>query len=242
MARQRSIRSVPMWLRWLLPAMMLTQIAFRTIEPAPAALAAQLAPPPAINSLRLAALGEPVGFALLLTLNLQAFDTQPGVSIPFSQLDYVNLVQWLDTIATLDPTTSYPLLLASQVYSQVPDEAKQRAVLDFVYREFLEDPVLRWRWLAHASIIAKHRLDDPRLALRYARAIADDADDSRVPSWARQMHIFLLEDLEETEAARILLGGLLTSGTVTDEHEVRFLMERLKAMESADISSKASNP
>jgi len=242
MARQRSIRSVPMWLRWLLPAMMLAQIAFRTIEPAPAALAAQLAPPPAINSLRLAALGEPVGFALLLTLNLQAFDTQPGVSIPFSQLDYVNLVQWLDTIATLDPTTSYPLLLASQVYSQVPDEAKQRAVLDFVYREFLEDPVLRWRWLAHASIIAKHRLDDPRLALRYARAIADDADDSRVPSWARQMHIFLLEDLEETEAARILLGGLLTSGTVTDEHEVRFLMERLKAMESADISSKASNP
>jgi len=222
--------------------MMLAQIAFRTIEPAPAALAAQLAPPPAINSLRLAALGEPVGFALLLTLNLQAFDTQPGVSIPFSQLDYVNLVQWLDTIATLDPTTSYPLLLASQVYSQVPDEAKQRAVLDFVYREFLEDPVLRWRWLAHASIIAKHRLDDPRLALRYARAIADDADDSRVPSWARQMHIFLLEDLEETEAARILLGGLLTSGTVTDEHEVRFLMERLKAMESADISSKASNP
>ena len=242
MARQRSIRSVPMWLRWLLPAMMLAQIAFRTIEPAPAALAAQLAPPPAINSLRLGALGEPVGFALLLTLNLQAFDTQPGVSIPFSQLDYVNLVQWLDTIATLDPTTSYPLLLASQVYSQVPDEAKQRAVLDFVYREFLEDPVLRWRWLAHASIIAKHRLDDPRLALRYARAIADDADDSRVPSWARQMHIFLLEDLEETEAARILLGGLLTSGTVTDEHEVRFLMERLKAMESADISSKASNP
>ena len=222
--------------------MMLAQIAFRTIEPAPAALAAQLAPPPAINSLRLAALGEPVGLALLLTLNLQAFDTQPGVSIPFSQLDYVNLVQWLDTIATLDPTTSYPLLLASQVYSQVPDEAKQRAVLDFVYREFLEDPVLRWRWLAHASIIAKHRLDDPRLALRYARAIADDADDSRVPSWARQMHIFLLEDLEETEAARILLGGLLTSGTVTDEHEVRFLMERLKAMESADISSKASNP
>ena len=242
MARQRSIRSVPMWLRWLLPAMMLAQIAFRTIEPAPAALAAQLAPPPAINSLRLGALGEPVGFALLLTLNLQAFDTQPGVSIPFSQLDYVNLVQWLDTIATLDPATSYPLLLASQVYSQVPDEAKQRAVLDFVYREFLEDPVLRWRWLAHASIIAKHRLDDPRLALRYARAIADDADDSRVPSWARQMHIFLLEDLEETEAARILLGGLLTSGTVTDEHEVRFLMERLKAMESADISSKASNP
>ncbi|HUU73486.1 MAG TPA: hypothetical protein VMW70_12725, partial [Burkholderiales bacterium] len=235
MARQRSIRSVPMWLRWLLPAMMLGQIAFRTMEPAPAALAAQLAPPPAINSLRLAALGEPVGFALLLTLNLQAFDTQPGISIPFSQLDYVNLVQWLDAISTLDPATSYPLLLASQVYSQVPDEAKQRAVLDFVYREFLEDPVFRWRWLAHASIIAKHRLGDPRLALRYARAIADDADDARVPSWARQMHIFLLEDLEETEAARILLGGLLTSGTVTDEHEVRFLMERLKAMESADI-------
>ena len=133
-------------------------------------------------------------------------------------------------------------LLASQVYSQVPYKGKQRQMLDFVYRKFEEDPVRRWRWLAHAAIVAKPRLDDPRLALAYANAIAIEANDPSVPSWARQMRIFLLEDLGEHEAAKILLGGLLSSGTISDEHETRFLMERLEAMEPAEISSPASKP
>ena len=242
MARHRSLREAPIWLRWLLPVVLLAQIAFRIMEPEPTAIAAQIAPPPGLGSLQLTALGEPAALALLLTLYIQAYDTQPGVSIPFKQLDYQNLVRWLDTISELDPATNYPLLLASQVYSQVPDERTQRMMLEFVSRKFQVDPVGRWRWLAHASIVARPRLDVTGLALRYAHAIANQANDPLVPSWARQMHIFLLEDLKETEAAKILLGGLLDSGTITDPHEIRFLIERLKAMESADISSDASKP
>ena len=242
MTTQRPVQSVPRWIRWVLAAILVAQIAFRLTEPAPAAATAQLGPPPASGSLRLAALGEPIGLALLLALYLQAFDTQPGVSIPFRDLDYRNIVQWLDRIVVLDPFSAYPLLLASQVYSQVPDRAKQRIMLDFIFRKFHDDPVRRWRWLAHASIVAKHRLDDPQLALTYARALATEANDPSVPSWAKQMQIFLLEDLGEHEAAKILLGGLLASGTVTDAHEARFLLERLKALESDEISSKASKP
>ena len=111
-----------------------------------------------------------------------------------------------------------------------------------MYRKFQEAPVRRWRWLAHAAIVAKHRLDDPRLALAYANAIATEANDASVPSWARQMHIFLLEDLGEREAAKILLGGLLASGTIADEHEIRFLMERLNAMGPAENSSSTTKP
>ncbi len=242
MAKQRAVRNLPTWLRWLLPAVLIAQLAFRATEPVPAAIAAQLGPPPSVKSLRLAALGEPASLALLLTLYLQAFDTQPGISVPFDRLDYRNLVNWLDAVLALDPASNYPLLLASQVYSQVPDKAKQRQMLDFVYRKFQQEPVQRWRWLAHASIVAKHRLDDSRLALTYANAIATEANDPAVPSWARQMRIFLLEDLGEREAAKILLGGLLSSGTITDEHEARFLMERLEAIESAEISSSTSKP
>ena len=182
MAKQRSVHSAPRWVRWLLPAMLLAQVAFRLAEPSPAAVAAQLGPPPAVNSLRLAALGEPIGLAVALALRLQAFDTQPGISIAFRELDYPNVVRWLDRIVMLDPLSAYPLLLASQVYSQVPDDAKQRIILDFVLEKFREDPVRRWRWLAHASIIAKHRLGDPQLALTYARAIASEANDPAVPA------------------------------------------------------------
>ena len=242
MAKQRPIGSVPGWIRWLLPAVLVAQVAFRLTDPESTAIAAQLQAPPALSALRLVALGEPIGLAQMLTLRLQAFDTQPGVSVPFRDLNYHNLLSWLDSILELDNASGYPLLLASQVYSQVPDVVKQRAMLDFVHRKFLEDPEHRWRWLAHAAVVARHRLNDQQLALTFARAIADEADEPSVPSWARQMHIFLLADLGEHEAAKILLGGLLASGTVTDTHEQRFLLERLKALESVENSSVSSKP
>lgn len=242
MATQRPASSVPRWIKWLLAIVLIVQVAFRLADPGSIAIATQLEAPPAISALRLAALGEPVGLAQMLTLHLQAFDTQAGISVPFRKLDYHNMVLWLDRLLELDAASGYPLLLASQVYSQVPDSVKQRAMLDFVHRKFLEDPVRRWRWLAHAAVVARHRLNDPQLALSYARAIAEQANEPSVPSWAKQMHIFLLADLGEHEAAKILLGGLLASGAVTDPHEQRFLLDRLKALETVENSSMSSKP
>ena len=45
-----------------------------------------------------------------MTLYLQAFDNQPGVSIPFRDLDYRRVTQWLETILALDAAGQYPLL------------------------------------------------------------------------------------------------------------------------------------
>jgi hypothetical protein len=180
-------------------------------------------------------LGEPIALAQLLTLYLQAFDNQPGVSIPFLELDYARVVAWLGTILELDPVGQYPLLMASQVYSQVPDAARQRRMCEFVRQQFDRDPDRRWRWLAHCAIMAKHRLGDSQLALSYADAIARSAQ--RASNWARQMRIFMLEDLGELESAKVLLGGLLASGEVTEPKEIHFLMERLKALETAGKAS-----
>ncbi|HYC44783.1 MAG TPA: hypothetical protein VED01_04785 [Burkholderiales bacterium] len=171
-------------------------------------------------------------------LRLQAFDNQPGISIPFRALDYEAVLAWLATALRLDPRSQYPLMIASHVYARVPDEAKQRLMLDFVYREFLGDPDRRWRWLAHAAIIAKHRLKDMPLALAYAEAITRNAGAAR--SWARQMRIFILEDMGETEAAAVLLGGLLHSGEVTDPAEIHFLTERLQQLENVEKSTSTS--
>lgn len=242
MARERVLKNVPIRIRWLVPLMLAIQIGFRAVEAPPVGAAVQLTAAPSVNNLRMAALGEPVGLAVALTLYLQAFDVQPGVSLAFRDLDYGRLISWLDAIDGLDPASSYPLLLASHVYSRVPDEEKQRAALQFVFDRFHDDPVHRWRWLAHASIVARHRLNDMPLALKYARAIATEANDPSVPSWARQMHIFLLEDLGEVEAAKILLGGLLASGAVTDPHEVHFLLERFKKLEGGEISTVLPKP
>jgi hypothetical protein len=56
------------------------------------------------------------------------------------------------------------------------------------------------------------------------------------------MHIFLLEDMGEAEAAKVLLGGLLASGSVQDPAEIRFLTERLNALQAAENSSPLTKP
>lgn len=206
--------------------------------PPPVAQASGLEFPPPAAALRVIALGEPIALAHALVLYLQAFDNQPGVSIPYRELDYEAVEAWLEAALTLDPRGPYPLMMAAHLYSLVPDEAKQRRMLDFVHRAFLRDPDARWRWLAHAAIVAKHRLKDMPLALRYAEEIALKAGSAR--GWARQMRIFLLEDMGETEAATVLLGGLLASGEVSDPAEIRFLTERLEKLRTVEESSPVS--
>lgn len=165
-------------------------------------------------------------------LYLQAFDYQSGSRVPYRDLDYGRLEGWLTRILELDPSGQYPLLAASRLYAEVPVEAKQRSMLEFIYREFLVDPNRRWPWLADATAIAKHRLHDLPLALRYAQAIQRYAVADNVPLWAKQMEIFILEDMNELETARIIIGGYLQSGAVTDAAELRFLEERLRQLEA----------
>jgi hypothetical protein len=235
---ERAIATVPRWVLVLLAAAFSLQVAWQALQPRPVARAEALGPAPAPAVLRAVALGEPIALAQLLTLYLQAFDNQPGISIPFFELDYARVAAWLGSILAIDPVGQYPLLLASQVYAQVPDPAKQRAICQFVRREFDLDPDRRWRWLAHCAIMAKHRLHDARLALGYADAITKRARGAS--NWARQMRIFFLEDLGELEAATVLLGGLLASGEVSDPKEIHFLTQRLEQLKHAGKSSPPS--
>jgi hypothetical protein len=232
------VSAVPRYATAILALALVAQISWQASEPQPIARAAALGKPADVSWLRVVCDGEPIGLAQMLVLYLQAFDNQPGVSMPFRALDYGAVEQWLSTVIDLDPFTQYPIMLAAQVYAQVPDEQRQRRMLDFVHREFLRDPERRWRWLAHAAIIAKHRLKDMPLALEYAEDIARHAKGAL--GWARQMRIFILEDMGEVEAAAVLLGGLLATGEVTDSAELHFLTERLEALKGAEKSSKPS--
>lgn len=235
-AAERAIATVPRWVLVLLAVAFCLQVTWQALQPKPSARAEALSEPAPPAVLRVLALGEPIALAQFLTLYLQAFDNQPGVSIPFRDLDYARVENWLEAILALDPIGQYPLLMASQVYGQVlGDEGKQRQMCEFVRRQFDRDPDRRWRWLAHCAIMAKHRLGDAHLALSYAEAITRDA--RRAINWARQMRIFILEDLGELEAATVLLGGLLASGEVTDPKEIHFLTQKLEELKAAGKSS-----
>ena len=228
---KRSLSALPWQLKLGVLAALVLQFVVHGLTPAPHARAIDLAVPPSNAALAATSLGEPLGLSKALMLYLQAFDNQPGISIPFRDLDYARVEQWLARIIALDPQSQYPLLSASRLYAEVPIEAKQRRMLDFVYQAFLQDPNRRWPWLAHGVVLAKHRLKDLPLASRYAAALRQYATGKDVPSWAQQMDIFLREDMNELESAKVLLGGLLQSGKINDPHEWHFLNEKLKELE-----------
>jgi hypothetical protein len=228
---ERPPRAVPAAIWLALVAALSAQIAWRMVQAPAAPRAADLPPPPSAHALRLASFGEPNALARLLMLYLQAFDYSGTNASSYGQLDYGRLTAWLQAILALDPRSEYPLFAASRVYAESQDPARSRLALDFVYRQFFADPDRRWPWLAHAAILAKHRLHDLALARRYAAAIDSHTRSADVPLWAKQMEIFILEDMDELEAARILIGGLLESGAIRDPAEARFLRLRLEELE-----------
>lgn len=236
---ERALSAVPRPVLALLALALALQVFWSLRTPLPQASAHALPPPPSRDMIAAASFGEPIPASQTLALYLQTFDNQPGISIPFQSLDYATVSQWLERMLELDARAQYPLLMATHLYAQVPDPARQKQMLDFTYRHFFAAPNQRWQWLAHAAIIAKHRLHDLPLALKYAQAIARHANGPGVPHWAQQMPIFILEEMGETESAKILLGGLLANNTLSDPHEIRFLTERLNALENRAVDKSS---
>ena len=243
MRDERAIAAVPASARALLALALALQLGWQAWQP-PAKLQPQdLSAPPAIGVLRLASFGEPVALAKGLLIYLQAYESQRGEIMQLRRLDYDHVQAWLLHALTLDPLSQYPLLLASRVYAEVEGaEPKQRAMLAFVRQQFDVDPNRRWPWLAHAAVLARHRLKDMDLAREYAQALRLQATGPEVPTWAKQMEILLLQDLGELETAKILLGALVASRQVRDDRELAFLQERLAEIEARLAGQRVPAP
>lgn len=230
-ATERPLASVSGWIWAALAIGVSAQFGLQSLRPPPSASAADLPPPPRAAALRAASFGEPAAAARLAMLYVQAFDLGAGNTLPYARLDFERLALWLRAILDTDPRSNYPLFAAARIYAEVEEPEKRRTMLRFVHEAFLQDPNRRWPALAHAALLAKHRLGDLPLARRYAADLQRLTTDPAIPLWAKQMEIFILEDMNELEAARIMLGGLLASGRLEDPSERQFLRQRLEGLE-----------
>jgi len=230
-ADERPVASVPRWILAFFAVSLAVQLSVSARRIGMSSEAEDLPAPPRAAALRIGSMGEPEALSRVAMLYIQSFDYHGTNALPYRRLDYDRLIKWLRGIQALDPLSKYPLFLASRVYAEVRDPDRQRKMLEFIYEAFVEDPNRRWPALAHACLVAKHMLHDLPLSLKYARAIDRLTTASDVPVWAKQMEVFILEDMNELDAARIMLGGLLAKGQVRDETERRYLELRLKSME-----------
>ena len=230
--KDRPVRDVPVPVIVMLVLTLTLQLAWHSQQEPIVAQAEDLPRPMSARAYVMSSFGEPIAAAKVLNLWLQAFDNQPGISIPLHSLDYEVVMDWLDTILELDPRGHYPMLVAARVYGSVSNREKQRQMMDYIFFKFNEDPNKYWRWLAHAVVTAKHELKDMPLALKYAHALSEKATGDNVPYWARDMKIIVLEDMGNVEAAKVLVGGLIASGEITDPYELNFLQNKILELEA----------
>jgi len=163
----------------------------------------------------------------LLTMRLQLHDNQAGRHVRYETLNYPLLIEWLSMLGELNNESEYPMMLASRVYSETRNKKQLRLLLGYIDKTFQKNPQIHWRRQAEATVIAKHRLGDKKLALAMAKGLADQPESIKMPAWARDMRFLILGDLNEFESAIALIQALLQSGSIVDPDELRFLKEKL---------------
>ena len=107
----RPLSTVPLTVRAVLITSLLLQVSWSYIQSPDVATTHALPDAPDTRLLRLSGIGEPGTLAKILMLWLQAFDNQPGISIPFARLDYARVINWLDALLSLDSPLSIPAVI-----------------------------------------------------------------------------------------------------------------------------------
>jgi hypothetical protein len=232
-AKRKAQAPAPKVLWVMLAVGLLASAGLSNLRGTPKASAQALGLPPSVLGARLLSLDEPVAFAKILNLVVQAHDTQPGLSLRYGELNYDQLTAWMDLSLALDPTGQYPLMAGSRLYTlKSADMVRRRKMTDWVASRFLADPARRWPWMGHIAYVAKIQFRDLPLAMIYAETLRKHTEDiPSVPAWARQLDIFFKIEMKDSDAAKFLIGGLLHSGKITDERELRFLVGTLKELE-----------
>lgn len=228
-------RTAPWWLLILLLIALGSQIAWKSFASPPLAKMVDFGSPPSLALLRLSTLGDPIAMASVWMLWLQTFDDQAGLVVPFNNLNFYHLAAWLERILALDPRSEYPLFAAIRVYGFVQDPDKQRIMLDFVHRAFLDAPQQRWSWLALAAVQARHRLADHDLARLYMDEIGKKSIANQLPFWVQGLQARILIEQNELDSARAVIGGLLVHEAMSERKKQSLAIWLEKLAEREEI-------
>ncbi len=226
------------WL--LLLAMLAMQASFSHSHDRRWFVTTSIGTPPNTTLLNILTFGEQRLAAYGMMLYLQSFDAQAGQAIKIRSLDQNASQNWFEAAMRIAPQQAYPLFLAARIYAESAPPQVRADMLEMVYRHFFAAPNERWPWLAHAAYIARHEMQDPALAARFARAIREYATAESVPRWARDLEIFILASTDQLEAAHLLLGALIDSGQLTDQRELHAMTERLTQLKTRMAADQAS--
>jgi len=181
------------------------------------AMAEVLPPPPTEAGAVASALGDGEFFFRNGVLKVLNVGVAGGELVPLKDLDYGELAAWFLLLDKLDARSTIVPYLAAYWYGHTPNRPDSRYIVDYLLERAEIDARHGWHWRVVAMYLARHKLQDLDLALGIAEDLAA-RDDPEAPYWVAHMPAFVLERMDEREAALILLVGILeTKPDLSDE-------------------------
>lgn len=188
---------------------------------------AVLPPVPTKEAVQALAFGDGQFLYRALGLNIQNAGDDGGRFTPLHSYDYRRLEGWFMVLDNLDPVSDFVPVVAGYYYSNTKKQDDVRHVVSYLRHHAMNDPARKWRWLAHAVYLARHRVKDQHLALEVANQLAGLRVPG-LPSWTRQMPAFILADLGDDEAARAVLMSIIATDPNLPVEERAFIADYLR--------------
>jgi hypothetical protein len=142
---------------------------------------------------------------------IQNMGDTAGRTTSLRDYDYNALGKWFRLSHELDPESGFMPLLAGYVFGAVRERPeKLLPVIDYLELVAGNGEGEKWRFLAHASFLARYRMNNMNKALDLAYKLAA-FENPDMPGWARQMPVFILTAQGEKQAAYEYMVNLLKS-------------------------------
>ena len=162
-------------------------------------------PVPSRNGAVMMTLGDSELSYRFLALILQNLGNTGRDTVPLKSYDYEKLGKWFFLLHELDPASDHVPMIAAYYFGGTRIPKDVAVVVDYLGVVGQIPVGEKWRWLAHAAYLARHRMHDLSLALKLAYKLARMPGKDEFPQWARQMPAFILKEQGENEAARQMI-------------------------------------
>ncbi len=159
-------------------------------------------------------------------LDLQQLEHQNGKQVSYHTLQYDQLLSNLETILKLDKYSPYPLFMATRLYAHINNTQKSTKMLLFAKSNTHPETINKtWIHIAHAAILAHHKLKNQKLALELSEILYNQSKNPNIPIWAKNLHWVFHSNLNQHTAAITLIEGVIAQSETINKSELNFLIK-----------------
>lgn len=183
--------------------------------------------PPSRLALSASFLGDEALAYRAWALVLQNLGNSGGDYRPLKDYNYAALGEWFARLDELDPASDFVPFLAAYYFGASDDSRNLKPVVSYLEKVGSRPEGEKWRFLAHAVYLARHKLHDVNEALRLSGKLAALYRPG-MPAWTLQTKAMLTAETGDKEAAYMLLKSMLaTEARHMQGPEVNYMVETI---------------